>query len=198
MNWPAVTHFVRVDHANKPFSMRVPSLVLSQNRSGRLNLMAATWFTPVGFEPSSVVLAVEKKTLTYRFIEEVGEFVLVAPTQAMAEAVVLCGTVSGHHEDKWTRLGLTAVAPFAGTIPLIAEAAGHVECRVRQRFELDASTVLYHGEALNSSVRQNLMEGDIYTPESDVLLWVGSKFDGDGKRLGRFAGRLGTMRWVGQ
>jgi flavin reductase (DIM6/NTAB) family NADH-FMN oxidoreductase RutF len=185
-----------VGHANKPFSLRVPSLVLSRNKTGRLNLMAATWFTPVGFTPSSVVLAVEKKALTYDFIEEVGEFVLVAPTQAMAEAVVLCGTVSGHHEDKWARLGLTAVSPFKGTIPLIAEAAGHVECRVRQRFELDEEMVLYHGETLESSVRLGNLEGDIYTPKSDVLLWLGSKYDKSGKRLGRFAGRLGAVHQI--
>ena len=45
--------FEAVNHGNKPFSIRVPALVVTRGKNDRLNFLTAMWFTPTGAEPSS-------------------------------------------------------------------------------------------------------------------------------------------------
>jgi hypothetical protein len=48
MNWKEPDIFETGIHRNKPFGICVPSLVVTRSENDRLNLLAATWFTPAG------------------------------------------------------------------------------------------------------------------------------------------------------
>ena len=50
-----------------------------------------------------MIVAIQKKTLTYDFLLERGEFVMSAPTDKMMDVVVFAGYISGHEVDKWRR-----------------------------------------------------------------------------------------------
>ena len=52
------------------------------------------WFTPTGAEPSRMIVAIQKRTLTYDSLLERGEFVMSAPTDKMMDIVVFGGYVS--------------------------------------------------------------------------------------------------------
>jgi hypothetical protein len=46
MNWSDPVDFEAGNHGNKPFSIRIPSLVVTLGKNDRLNFLTAMWFTP--------------------------------------------------------------------------------------------------------------------------------------------------------
>src|ERR1700752_5483431 len=132
MNWQEAEMFEAGNHGNKPFSIRIPALVVTRGKNDRLNFLTAMWFTPTGAEPSRMVVAIQKRTLTYDLLLERGEFVMSAPSDKMMDIVVFAGYISGNDIDKWKATGLTPVKPSKCSVPLIGEAIGNVEYRLAQ------------------------------------------------------------------
>ena len=193
MDWQEPDMFEPVAHGNKPFGVRIPSLVVSRGKNDQLNFLTAMWFTPTGSEPSRMVVGILKRTLTYRLILERGEFVMSAPTDKMMDAVVFAGYISGHDVDKWKATGLTPVKPSKVSVPLIGEAIANVEYRLVRQIPFDDELDLFVGEALATHMRKGAMEGELYREDSDPLLYMGTKYDPAGKSLGKFYTHLGRI-----
>jgi flavin reductase (DIM6/NTAB) family NADH-FMN oxidoreductase RutF len=189
MNWQEPDMFESVNHGNKPFSIRVPSLVVTRGKNDRLNFLTAMWFTPTGAEPSRMIVAIQKRTLTYDFLLERGEFVMSAPTDKMMDIVVFGGYVSGHDVDKWQAAGLTAVRPSKISVPLIGEAIGNVEYRAVKQIPFDDDMDLFVGEVLATHMRKGAMEGELYRADANPLLYMGTKYV-EGKPLGKYYAHL--------
>jgi flavin reductase (DIM6/NTAB) family NADH-FMN oxidoreductase RutF len=189
MMWKEPEMFEAVNHGNKPFSIRVPALVVTRGQNDRLNFLTAMWFTPTGAEPSRMIVAIQKRTLTYDFLLERGEFVMSAPTDEMMEIVVFGGYVSGHYVDKWQAAGLTAVRPSKISVPLIGEAIGNVEYRAVKQIPFDDEMDLFVGEVLATHMRKGAMEGELYRADANPLLYMGTKYV-DGKPRGKYYAHL--------
>jgi flavin reductase (DIM6/NTAB) family NADH-FMN oxidoreductase RutF len=187
--WKEPTMFEAVNHGNKPFSIRIPALVVTRGKNDRLNFLTAMWFTPTGAEPSRMVVAIQKRTLTYDFLLERGEFVMSAPTDKMMEIVVFGGYVSGHDVDKWQAAGLTAVRPSKISVPLIGEAIGNVEYKVARQIPFDDEMDLFVGEVLATHIRKGAMEDELYQANANPLLYMGTKYVG-GKPQGKYYAHL--------
>lgn len=185
MEWVDADMFEEAGHGNKPFALRVPALLVTKSKDGELNFLTAMWFTPIGFEPSRMIVAVSKSTLTHERLMETGEFVMSAPSRDMMDIVVMAGRVSGREANKWEATGLTPVKPRHISVPLIAEAIGNVEYRVQKVMPFDDATDLFVGEALVAYMRKGCMEGELYKDDSDPLLYLGTKYDSNGKSLGK-------------
>ena len=190
MNWQDPIDFEAGNHGNKPFSIRIPSLVVTRGKNDRLNFLTAMWFTPTGAEPSRMIVAIQKKTLTYDFLLERGEFVMSAPTDKMMDVVVFAGYISGHDVDKWQAAKLTAVQPSKISVPLIGEAIGNVEYKVVNQIPFDDGMDLFVGEVLATHIRKGVMEGELYREDSNPLLYMGTKYDDQGKSTGKYYAKL--------
>ena len=66
MNWTDPIDFAARNHGNKPFSIRIPSLVVTRGKNDRLNFLTAMWFTPTGAEPSRMIVTIQKENLDLR------------------------------------------------------------------------------------------------------------------------------------
>lgn len=185
MEWVDADMFEEAGHGNKPFALRVPALLVTKSKEGELNFLTAMWFTPIGFEPSRMIVAVSKSTLTHERLMKTGEFVMSAPSRDMMDIVVMAGRVSGREANKWEATGLTPVKPKHISVPLIGEAIGNVEYRVQKVMPFDDATDLFVGEALAAYMRKGCMEGELYKDDSDPLLYLGTKYDSNGKSLGK-------------
>jgi len=190
MDWKDPVDFEAGNHGNKPFAIRVPALVVTRGSNDRLNFLTAMWFTPTGAEPSRMVVAIQKKTLTYDFLLERGEFVMSAPTDRMMDVVVFGGYISGHDVDKWQAAKLTAVKPSKISVPLIGEAIGNVEYKVVRQIPFDDEMDLFVGEVLATHIRKGVMEGELYREDANPLLYMGTKYDEQGKSIGKYYGHL--------
>jgi flavin reductase (DIM6/NTAB) family NADH-FMN oxidoreductase RutF len=193
MDWIDPEMFEPAQHGNKPFGVRVPSLVVSRGADGRLNFLTAMWFSSMGAEPSRMVVAILKRTLTYKLILERAEFVMSAPTDKMMDIVVFAGYVSGNDVDKWQASGLTPVKPSKVSVPLIGEAIGNVEYRLVQVIPFGDEMDLFVGEVLATHLRKGAMEGELFREDSNPLLYMGTKYSPDGKSLGKFYTHLGKV-----
>lgn len=195
LDWRAPEEFETITSANKPFSLRVPALVVSCGKSGQINIMLAMWFTPVGFDPSSFLVAIDRNTKTSEFIDETGQFVVAAPEEKLFEIILYASTVSGHQENKWEASGLTALKPSHVEVPLVAEALANVELKLARIIPYDDEFSLYVGEVLACHVRKDAFKGGIYRPGSKPLLWLGkeSGLPRGKKDVSRHAAGLGRI-----
>lgn len=194
-DWRQPTEFETIGNANKPFSLRVPALVVTRGKNGHINLMLSMWFTPMGLTPSSFLVAVDRKTKTCELLDETGEFVIAAPEERMFEATLYAGSVSGHDEDKWAASGFTPLRAAHVKVPLIAEAMANVEFHVSRVIPYDADFALYIGEVLACHVKSAFFDDGLYQPGSTPLLWLGkgSSASKPRQKAARFAAGLGRI-----
>lgn len=171
--WDAPVEFEPIAHANKPFSLRVPALVVTRAPDGTLNCMLAMWFMPMGVEPSSFLVAVERSTKTYALIMETGEFVIAAPDESLFDVALYAGAVSGYAEDKWSVLGLTPLQPKAVKVPLVREALANVELTVLRTMPYDRKYDLIVGEVKACHVKSEFFREGVYLEHANPLLWLG-------------------------
>jgi flavin reductase (DIM6/NTAB) family NADH-FMN oxidoreductase RutF len=194
MNWQESDMFEPALYGNKPFGMRIPALVVSRGKQGQINFLTAMWFTPTGFEPSRMIVAILKETYTHGLISETGEFVMSAPTREMMDMVVFAGRISGRDVDKWRETGLTPVKPSKVSVPLIGEAIGNVEYKVVNRIPFDAAKDLFVGEVVAVHVRKGAMEGELFREDADPLIYMGTKYDENGHSLGKHYARFSGVK----
>ena len=76
------------------------------------------------------IIAVAPPRYSWRFLEEVPEFVIAVPDEATRPAADLCGTKSGRDMDKFAAAGLTRVPSAHVRAPSIADCPINVECRI--------------------------------------------------------------------
>jgi len=102
------------------------------DNAGRQNVITLGWgqVGPNYHGHPIFIIAVAPPRYSWRFLEEVPEFVIAVPTVAMRPAANLCGTKSGRDMDKFAAAGLTRVPSLDVRAPSILECPINVECRI--------------------------------------------------------------------
>ncbi|MHB0856736.1 MAG: flavin reductase family protein [Anaerolineae bacterium] len=77
-----------------------------------------------------VGIAVTPQRHSWRYLEEVPEFVIAVPDDAIAGAVALCGSRSGRDINKFEAAGLTPLPSVGVRAPSILECPINLECRI--------------------------------------------------------------------
>jgi len=130
------------------------------------NVMTFSWQTPVNSaDPCLILLAISHIRYSYELIKQNNELVINIPGEELLEQTDLVGQGTGRDRDKFAESGLTPVA--AGTVepPLIAECAGHLECRVVEIFKMQSHDLLI------CEVIRALAEADFFDGR-----WIPEKF----------------------
>jgi len=107
-----------------------PVTLVGSAHAGRANVMAAAWAMPLDFQPPKVAVVIDKGTFSRGLIEASGQFTLMIPGKAQAEAVLALGNRSGRDGDKLAALGLEWEAGEQVAAPLLEGCAGWLECKV--------------------------------------------------------------------
>jgi flavin reductase (DIM6/NTAB) family NADH-FMN oxidoreductase RutF len=105
------------------------------DRSGRDNVLTLGWglIGPSYHGHPVFAIAVAPPRYSWRFLEEIPEFVIAVPDDARRAAADLCGTRSGRDIDKFHAAQLTRVPSRHVQPPSIAECPINVECRIYHR-----------------------------------------------------------------
>ena len=105
------------------------------DHAGNSNLLTLGWgqIGPSYHEHPVLTIAVTPQRYSWRFLEEVPEFVIAAPDDSLLSAADLCGTRSGRELDKFEAAGLTRVPSVHVQAPSILQCPINVECRVYAR-----------------------------------------------------------------
>jgi flavin reductase (DIM6/NTAB) family NADH-FMN oxidoreductase RutF len=102
------------------------------DHDGRQNVLTLGWgqIGPFYHEHPVFSIAVAPPRYSWRFIEEIPEFVIAVPDDALKAAATFCGTASGRDLDKFAAVGLTRVPSVHVRAPSILECPINVECRI--------------------------------------------------------------------
>jgi flavin reductase (DIM6/NTAB) family NADH-FMN oxidoreductase RutF len=88
-----------------------------------------------------VAISVGHTRYSHELIGQSGEFVLVFPSAAQAEACTICGTKSGRDTDKLAAAALRTAPARLVRPPLLEGAVANLECRVKGRLTTGDHTI---------------------------------------------------------
>ena len=102
------------------------------DESGEQNLLTLSWGLLGRFYHGRpmFVIAVTPLRYSWHSLEEVPEFVIAVPDDALSDAAAFCGSHSGRDMDKFAAAGLTRVESAHVKAPSILECPINIECRV--------------------------------------------------------------------
>lgn len=132
----------------------------------KANAMTISWQTPINTaDPSLVLLVMGHTRYTYELIQQNNELVINVPGEELIEQTHLLGTVSGRKGDKIKQAGLTLEPAKLVEPPWIAQCAGHLECRIVEKFTVKTHDLLVC-EVVYASVEEEFFDG----------AWIPEKF----------------------
>jgi len=121
------------------------------DEAGRPNAITLGWSMCTSFQPPMMAISIGKTRYSHELIMKTREFVLVFPSEDMAEAVMFCGTHSGRDVDKFKETGLKILPAKFVKAPLIDGAVANFECKVVGTLETGDHTI-FAGEILAAYV----------------------------------------------
>ncbi|MEM2235227.1 MAG: flavin reductase family protein [Desulfurococcaceae archaeon] len=130
-------------------------LIVTAKPSGGLNVMAASWVTPISGEPPLVALAIGKDSLTNELLMAGREFTINIVGEEHVNEVYRAGSMSGRSIDKWRMLGFEEVKSTKISVPGIKNSYGFLECIVKSAHDAGEST-LFIAEVLGVHIRKDL------------------------------------------
>jgi flavin reductase (DIM6/NTAB) family NADH-FMN oxidoreductase RutF len=168
----------------------VPAVLVSCGIE-RPNIITLAWVGTLCSDPPSLGIGVRPERHSHRLIAEAGEFVVNLPSAAQVGVVDYCGQVSGRDVDKWAACGLTPAPARSVSVPLIAECAIALECRVSQQLSVGVHD-LFVGEVLTVQADEMVLGdgGQVDYAQADLLAYAGGYYH----RLGELLGRFGDWR----
>ena len=120
---------IPIDQAHRLIACGPVTLVTSFYR-GDMNVMTASWLTPVSYRPVLIGLSVHQANLTNELIRKGGEFAINIPSADLLRQVRYCASVSGRDQNKLTVAGLREEGPHVVRPVLIEACIAHLECAV--------------------------------------------------------------------
>jgi len=126
-------------------------LVVARDRQGKANLMPAGWGMICSGHPPMVCVAIGHTRYTHRCIEETGEFVFAWAGEGQAKLVEYSGSHTGAEVDKFREFNIPTAPAAVVNVPLLAEAAANLECKVHQAVTTGDHTI-FVGEVVAAHV----------------------------------------------
>jgi flavin reductase (DIM6/NTAB) family NADH-FMN oxidoreductase RutF len=146
-----------------------PVVLVASRYRDRVNVMAASWVTPISMDPPMVAVAIHKSCLTHDFIERSGEFTLSVPPRSLMERVRDAGMVSGYDvDDKVAMVGLRLAAAQALDTPVVAGCLGHLECTVVEAYDAGQEHTVFFAEVAAAAAEAEAFDDTWLLTEPDA------------------------------
>ena len=130
-------------------------LIVTRKPNGGLNVMAASWVTPVSEEPFNVALSIDREAYTCELLEASGEATINVVGEEMASIVWRAGSTSGREVDKWNLLDLEPLEPKIIGTPGVRGAYAVLECVLKNKIDVGECR-LFIMEVKSVRVRRDL------------------------------------------
>ena len=141
-----------------------PCCLITTGDGVRRNVAPINWTMPVNHDPPLVASAVEEGILTHELIRTTGEFAINVVGADWISQILYCGRHHGAQEDKFTAAGLTPIPCRNLSVPRLAEACAHLECRVESSTEHDGVT-LFIARIVHAEVESGCYDGKVLLVE---------------------------------
>ncbi len=120
------------------------------NSGGEVNAMVVNWVTQMSYAPRLLAVGIQKSCYSRGLLEVGGVFGLNIFLQADSDAIM--GITSGRAKkpEKMAEANYSA-APETG-VPVLADAAAYIECKVTQIVDVGGDHDIVVGEAISADV----------------------------------------------
>ena len=176
--------------AKKPgtYLYPLPPSLITCGPSEKPNIITLAWVGTLCSEPPIVGVGIRPSRYSHQLVKDSGEFAVNLPTADMVRVVDWCGTASGHSEDKFTAMGLTALPTQIIHTALIQECPLNIECQVIQTLRLGTHD-LFLGKVVAVHVEETILDsrGEIDLAKANPLAYGGHAY----WTLGHFVERQG-------
>ena len=176
--------------AKKPgtYLYPLPPCLITCGPLDRPNIITLAWVGTLCSEPPIIGVSIRPSRYSHALVKVAGEFAVNVPTAEMVRAVDWCGNVSGHSEDKFKAMGLTAVPTQVIHTAVIKECPLTIECRVTQTLHLGTHD-LFLGTVVAVQVDEAILDaqGQIDLGKANPLAYGGHAY----WTLGEFVERQG-------
>ncbi|MGQ4891015.1 MAG: flavin reductase family protein [Candidatus Njordarchaeia archaeon] len=150
------------------------------------NAMAASWTTPVSFDPPLIAVAISPKRYTYELIRKFGEYGVNILSFEKLDIVEKTGYYSGRDFNKFDHFGIRKMRAKKIESPLIADAICVMECVVKKTINIGDHD-LFVGEVVETWVNPEYVDdkGRIKIDKiSPIFHYGGKDFVGvDGRNI---------------
>lgn len=136
-----------------------PAVLLSTSDGARTNACAVAWIMPAELDPPRFAVVLDHESKTYANLQLVAECVINVPTVDALSELLVCGTRSGHDEDKLAVAGIATTPSRAVRPARLTCAAAWIEARVLGEPEAAGTSVLLL-EALCAEARPGVIDAD--------------------------------------
>ena len=166
----------------------LPPCLITCGPADRPNIITLAWVGTLCSEPPIIGVSIRPSRYSHALVKVAGEFAVNVPTAEMVRAVDWCGNVSGHSEDKFKAMGLTAVPTQVIHTAVIKECPLTIECRVTQTLHLGTHE-LFLGKVVAVQVDEAILDarGQIDLGKANPLAYGGHAY----WTLGQFVERQG-------
>ena len=174
-----------------PYLCPIPAVMLGcadPENGVKPNLITVAWAGVVCSKPPMLSVSIRKERFSHDVIQRTGEFTVNLIGKDLCKAMDFCGVKSGRDVDKFTALGLTPVAaPPLRIAPALAEAPGHLCCRVHSVTEL-GSHDLFLAEIVEVHIAERFFapDGSIREGDMELVGYVHGHYRAVGDELGFF------------
>lgn len=149
-------------------------LICSADRSGKVNVMACSWITPISDDPPLIAISLWLKGYTHKLIDETGEFTVNIPSVNLLKQVWIAGTKSGSKIDKVKLLNLTFTQAKAVKPPAIENCIGVLECKVKNKITINEQA-LYIAEVVKAYAEEELFKDKVWSMKANILHHAGGR-----------------------
>jgi flavin reductase (DIM6/NTAB) family NADH-FMN oxidoreductase RutF len=176
--------------AKKPgtYLYPLPASLITCGPADKPNIITLAWVGTLCSEPPIIGVSIRPSRYSHKLVKESGEFAVNVPTAEMVRAVDWCGNVSGHSDDKFKAMGLTAVPTQVIHTAVIKECPLNIECQVTQTLHLGTHD-LFLGKVVAVQVDEEILDGQggIDLGKANPLAYGGRAY----WTLGQFVERQG-------
>ncbi len=153
------------------------------DKSGKPNVMTASWAGICCSQPPCVAVSLRKATYTYANIQERKAFTISIPSEKHVKEADYFGLASGRDTDKFAATKLTPVKSDLVDAPYVKEFPMVIECRLAHVFELGLHTQ-FVGEVLDVKAEADMVTNGvlldikkvkplIFTPDTQEYYGIG-------------------------
>lgn len=142
--------------------MKEAALIVSMDINGKSNVMTLLWKT-IGelWMTPIITVAVAPNRYTFELLTgEIREFTINIPSKKNANAVNICGSMSGRNTDKFKEAGLSLIPGKKTKVPTIKDCDLSYECKIVHETESGkmASHHLFFGKILQAYVSKEILK----------------------------------------
>ncbi len=155
----------------------VPPCLITCGPADKPNIITLAWVGTLCSEPPTIGISIRPSRYSHGLVKQSGEFAVNVPTAEMLRVVDWCGTVSGHSQDKFAAMGLTAVPAQAIHTVVIKECPLNIECQVVQTIHL-GSHDLFLGKVVAVHADEEILDarGEIDLSKANPLAYGGHSY----------------------